>query len=81
MRNSLTIRRWRLDIYSNAIYLQKQADPKCSRCDGTGSVNASAVEAPEDAWDGEYDTCSCWNPDRSLRIPLARRAVASEYPF
>lgn len=81
MRNTLTIRRWRLDLYPKSIHLSKLPDPKCRRCEGVGSVNASPVPSPEDPWDGDYETCSCWDPSRSLRIPLARRAVAERYPF
>ncbi|MCY0959928.1 hypothetical protein [Streptomyces sp. H27-H5] len=79
MRNSLTIRRWRIDLYESAVYIQKQPDPKCIDCRGEGDITRGA-----DPWGEEPDLqpCDCWNPFHSLRIPLRPRTVINErYPF
>jgi hypothetical protein len=81
VRNSLTIRRWRIDLYESAIYIQKQPDPKCAECHGKGDIPHGPGIGP---WGEEPDLepCSCWNPFRSLRIPLRPRTVINErYPF
>lgn len=74
MRNSLTIRRWRIDLYGRALYVQRMPDPNCGDCRGAGHVG-------DDDPDPDYAACRCWNADGGIRIPLARRAVAERFPF
>ncbi|MGW9371133.1 hypothetical protein ACWGVR_14120 [Streptomyces xanthophaeus] len=80
MRNSITIRRWRIDLYENAIYVQKQPDPKCRECAGRGHTeHGPGYDGGEEPY---LAPCPCWDPFRSLRIPLVRRAPITErYPF
>jgi hypothetical protein len=81
MRNTITIRRWRIDLYDNAIYIQKQPGPKCSACNGRGDIECGPGVGPYGE-EPDFRPCPCWDPYRSLRIPLGRRAVATErYPF
>lgn len=81
MRNTITIRRWRIDLYESAIYIQKQPDPKCSDCEGTGSHYGSFASNRE-ADEPDIIPCRCWDPFRNLRIPLGRRPVVTErWPF
>jgi hypothetical protein len=79
MRNTITIRRWRIDLYQHAIYIQKQANPKCTDCHGAGHVE---VGGPLNHPDAEYGPCACWDPWGGVRIPLIRRTPITErYPF
>lgn len=81
MRNTITIRRWRIDLYQHAIYLHKQPDPKCRDCGGAGHVEAGGAGLALGPH-AEYDPCRCWNPEGGIRIPLVRRAPITErYPF
>jgi len=77
----LTIGRWRIDRYERALYIQKQPDPKCPDCRGSGSHYGEHASHPG-AEEPDIVPCRCWDPFRSLRIPLARRTVITErYPF
>lgn len=77
MRNTITIRRWRIDLYENAIYVQKQPDPKCRECRGAGSIETSLTEH-----DQLVEPCGCWDPYHYVRIPVRLRAPITErYPF
>lgn len=74
------IRRWTVEVYRRAIHIQKQADPKCTRCDGTGEIQSGPGVGPYGE-EPDIHPCSCWNPYRSLRIPLWRKPAPEAWPF
>ncbi|MFF5445427.1 hypothetical protein [Streptomyces sp. NPDC012888] len=79
MRNSITIRRWRIDLYERALYLQKQPNPRCADCGGKGHV-----EYGPGYHDGEepyFAPCDCWDPFHNIRIPVGRTVITERYPF
>ncbi|MEU3903260.1 hypothetical protein AB0F20_05525 [Streptomyces goshikiensis] len=81
MRNTITIRRWRIDIYGNALYVQKQPKPKCKDCRGHGSIESTPADHDR-LIEAVVEPCDCWDPFRSLRIPLWRRPIAADrWPF
>ncbi|MFD5678379.1 hypothetical protein [Streptomyces sp. NPDC127040] len=81
MRNSITIQRWRIDLYENAIYVQRQPDPRCADCHGRGDIVRGPGIGPYGE-EPDFEPCPCWDPYRNLRIPLRPRTVINErYPF
>lgn len=81
MRNTITIRRWRIDLYENALYIQKQPKPGCPDCHGEGHIARGPGVGPYGE-EPDFEPCGCWDPFHSRRIPLGRRAVVTErWPF
>lgn len=81
MRNTITLRRWRIDLYENALYIQKQPNPKCAECRGHGSLEVTPADHALLA-EAVIEPCDCWDPFHNIRIPLGRRAVVTErWPF
>jgi hypothetical protein len=78
MRNTITIWRWRIDLYGNAIYLQTGPKPGCKDCHGIGRTDAEAQGS--DTETSHIEICDCWNPWGSRRIPIWFRRT-ERYPF
>ena len=82
----LTIGRWRIDRYENAVWLQKQPDPKCPDCHGVGRTDDDAqdIETPAGEPVPRIEICDCWNPWGGHRIPIRfrlRSPITERYPF
>ncbi|GAA1065282.1 hypothetical protein [Streptomyces asiaticus] len=73
------IGRWQIELHQRAIYIQRQPKPNCTHCKGTGELQYGPGIGP-DGEDPDIAPCRCWNPYRSLRIPLGPRPV-ERYPF
>ncbi|MFD6113653.1 hypothetical protein ACFWG0_26570 [Streptomyces yangpuensis] len=76
----LTVGRWRIDRYEKAIYLQKQPNPKCGDCRGHGSIETTPANHDR-LIEAVLEPCGCWDPFRSIRIPLGRTVITERYPF
>lgn len=82
--NTITIGRWQIELHQRAIHIQKLADPKCSRCEGSGAIETGSGEYLLDHhWAPDIEPCHCWDPGAGTRIPLwpRRAAHAERYPF
>lgn len=75
----IRIGRWQLELHQRAIYIQKQADPNCLDCKGTGELQFGPGIGP-DGEEPDVEPCHCWDPFHSTRIPLGPRPV-ERYPF
>lgn len=76
----IRIGRWTVEVYGHAIYIQKQADPNCTTCHGSGEIQCGPGVGP-DGEEPDIHPCTCWDPYRSLRIPFWRRPAADGWPF
>ncbi|MFJ3839415.1 hypothetical protein ACIPY6_28465 [Streptomyces sp. NPDC090054] len=77
---SLTIGRWRIDRYERALYVQRQPNPRCLECMGTGSYYVAYAGDPQ-ADEAVIEPCGCWDPFSSIRIPIGRTVITERYPF
>ncbi|GAA2630044.1 hypothetical protein [Streptomyces axinellae] len=68
---TLTLGRWTAELYGRALHIYRLPKRNCRDCHGEG---AAPVVAEGPSFEVEYDLCGCWNPDRSIRIPLAPRS-------
>ncbi|MFJ3878010.1 hypothetical protein ACIPW5_11175 [Streptomyces sp. NPDC090077] len=78
----LTLGRWRIDRYENAIWLQRQPDPNCLDCNGAGRTDDEAQEI--ETSQPRIEICDCWNPWGGIRIPIhfrLRSPITERYPF
>ena len=76
---TITLGRWTAELYGRALHIYRRPDPNCHHCHGEGGYEV-LTDGPAPAPD--YDLCTCWNPDRGLRIPLApKRRRQMEVPF
>lgn len=77
----IRIGRWQAELHQRAIYIQRQPKSNCPDCQGTGLIETGTGEYVLDYhWAADVEPCPCWNPYRSLRIPLGPRPV-ERYPF
>ncbi|MER7734151.1 hypothetical protein ABTX80_24995 [Streptomyces erythrochromogenes] len=76
----LTIGRWRIDRYEKTLYLQRQPDPKCSKCRGHGSVEVTPADHDR-LIEAVIEPCDCWDPFANIRIPIGRTVITERYPF
>lgn len=72
MDHTIHIGRWAVELHWRAIYLQQRPKPDCTDCAGRGTTDY--------LWQADSETCPCWDPYRTKRIPLWRRAKIAE-PF
>ncbi|MET9517479.1 hypothetical protein [Streptomyces sp. NPDC002994] len=80
MSHTIRIGRWTAELYQRAIYLQKQPDPHCRDCQGNGEVAYGPGLGPFGE-EPDIQPCPCWDPYRSLRIPLWRKPAPDGWPF
>ncbi|MFD3520481.1 hypothetical protein [Streptomyces sp. NPDC058653] len=77
---NIRLGRWQVEYHQRAIHIQKQPDPKCQQCKGNGDI----ARGPGVGLYGEEPDlapCPCWDPYRSLRIPLWCKPAQEAWPF
>lgn len=76
MSNFVRFGRWTAELYQRAIYIQQTAKPNCPDCKGRGATETDGTGD----WEPDSAICPCWDPTRTIRIPLWRRPEITE-PF
>ncbi|WP_392750626.1 hypothetical protein [Streptomyces sp. LN590] len=70
----IRIGRWQIELYQRAIYIQRQPDLKCLKCKGEGAIETGGGYVLDHTWEADVEPCTCWDPFRSLRIPVSLRS-------
>ncbi|MEV8523217.1 hypothetical protein AB0451_03515 [Streptomyces sp. NPDC052000] len=80
MSNSIRIGRWAAELYQRAIYIEQRPKRDCPDCGGHGAIEVGGEYVLDHTWEPDSEPCPCWDPYRTIRIPLWRRAKIVE-PF